>query len=84
MLTVNSIPLELRGVAHKTTKQNKVFYQVNCETNDGTAYQFYCPDASALPEGLKKGDMVVVTFEVVYFNGNERLVVRGLKKPSHG
>lgn len=80
MLTVNSIPLELRGVAHKTTKQNKTYYIVNCEIADGTAYQFYCPDANALPAGLKKGDMVIVTFEVLYFNGNERLVVRGLKK----
>ena len=80
MLTVTSIPLELRGVANKTTKQNKTYHVINCEISDGTPYQFYCPDMMALSEGLKKGDMVVVTFEVVYFNGNERLIVRNVKK----
>lgn len=54
MLMVKSNPLELRGIAHKTTKQNKVYYVVNCEEEDGTARSFYCPDSKAFSADLKK------------------------------
>lgn len=80
MLTVYSNPLELRGVAHKVSKQNKSYYVINCESDDGSPHAFYCPDASALAQGLKKGDMVQVTFSVAYFKGNERLVVSQVAK----
>lgn len=80
MLTVYSNPLELRGVAHKVSKNNKSYYVINCESDDGSPHAFYCPDASALAQGLKKGDMVCVTFDVAYFKGNERLVVTKVVK----
>ena len=80
MLTVCSCPLELRGVAHKSSKNGKLYYVINCETMDGTPYAFYCPDSSALNDGLKKGDIVNVTFNVGYYKGNERLVVSLVEK----
>lgn len=80
MLTVNSCPLELRGVAHKTSKSGKLFYTINVESSDGTPHALYCPDASALAQGLSKGDMVTVTFNVSYYMGNERLSVIGVEK----
>lgn len=75
MLTVKSTPLELRGIANKTSKNDKVYYTINCESADGSPHALYCPNASAFPAGLKKGDMVVVTFDVSYYKGNERLIV---------
>lgn len=80
MLTVKSCPLELRGVAHKTSKSGKLFYTINVESSDGTPHALYCPDANALPQGLNKGDMVYVTFNVSYYMGNERLSVIGVEK----
>lgn len=76
MLTVKSCPMELRGIAHKPRKNTgEVYYLVNAETEDGTAYSFYCPNASAFGAGLKKGDMVEITFEVSFYNNKERLIV---------
>lgn len=80
MLTVKSNPLELRGIAHKETRNGKQFYQVNCETQDGTPYGFYCPSASAFSPNLKKGDEVCIVFEVAYFQGKERLIVQAVEK----
>lgn len=54
MLKVTSCKLELRGVAPQTTKNGSQYHIINAETEDGTAYQFYCPNVSALPQGLKK------------------------------
>lgn len=76
MLHVASEPLELRGIASNTSpKTGKMYYIVNCETDDGTPYQFYCPDFNALPQGLSKGEKVRVYFNVRYFNQKERLEV---------
>lgn len=75
MLKVTSAPLELRGIANNTSKKGNLYYTLNCESEDGSPYALYCPKVEALPQGLKKGDMVKVTFEVTYFKGNERLVV---------
>ena len=80
MLTVCSNALELRGIANKTKKNGEVYYIVNCETDDGTHYGFYCADSSAFPTGLAKGDNVKVVFEVKYFENRERLVVRQVVK----
>lgn len=80
MLTVTSNVLELRGISNKTTKSGTVYYVVNTEAEDGTPFGFYCPDSSAFPNGLKKGDMVNVIFEVTYFDKKERLVVRQVCK----
>lgn len=80
MLSVKSNPLELRGIANNTSKKGNVYYTINTEAADGSPHAFYCPDAAALPQGLKKGDMVTVTFDVSYYKGNERLVVSKVDK----
>ena len=80
MLKVASEPLELRGIASKEGKNQKMYYTVNAETPDGTAHQFYCPDFNALPQGLNKGDQVRIYFDVRYFQGKERLIVSRVEK----
>lgn len=75
MLTVTSCPLELRGIANQKSKAGNVFYVLNCESDDGSPHALYCPKVDALPAGLKKGDMIRVTFSVHTYNRNERLVV---------
>lgn len=80
MLIVKSYPLELRGIAHRTTKKGNLYYILNVESSDGTPHALYCPNADCLPAGLNKGDMISVTFEVSYFQNNERLVVKEVEK----
>lgn len=80
MVKVKSEKLELRGIANRQSKNGKVYYIVNVESLDGTPYGFYCPDASAFQQGLKKGDMVCVTFDVKIYNGNEQLLVNKVEK----
>ena len=80
MLKVASEPLELRGVASNTAKSGKMYYTVNTEAEDGTPFAFYCPDFNALPQGLNKGDKVVMYFNVRYFQGKERLEVYKVEK----
>ena len=56
--------LELRGVKNVKGKNEKTYYILLCElTKSGEPVQFYCPDASALPTGLKKGDYIYLTLE---------------------
>ena len=80
MLTVKSTPLELRGIANKSSRNGNVYYVLNVESADGSPHALYCPKQEALPVGLRKGDMVSVSFEVAYFKGNERLVVAKVEK----
>ena len=80
MLIVTSAPLELRGIANKSSKNGKLYYILNVESSDGSPHALYCPDANALPQGLKKGDMVAVDFLVTYYKGNERLVVNKVNR----
>lgn len=80
MLTVISTDLELRGIVNKVSKNGTVYYVINAETQDGTASQFYCPDAQSLPQGLRKGDAIKIQFEVKTFKGNDKLVVRKVEK----
>lgn len=80
MLIVKSYPLELRGIAHKTKQNGGLYYVINTESADGTPHALYCPSAECLPQGLAKGDMIVVTFEVVRYQNNERLVVMEVEK----
>ena len=80
MVKVKSEKLELRGIANRKSKNEKVYYIVNVESNDGTPYGFYCSDAASFQSGLAKGDMVHVTFEVKIYNGNEQLVVVKVEK----
>lgn len=78
MLTVKSCPVELRGIANKATKDGKPYYILNVEDNEGNPHGLYCRDFNKLPQGMKKGDMIQVTFEVHYFGGKERLIVSGI------
>ena len=80
MLTVKSSPLELRGIANKSSRNGNQYYVLNVESADGSPHALYCPSFEALPQGLKKGDMVEIDFEVSYFKGNERLIVSSVKK----
>lgn len=80
MLLVKSLPLELRGVANKQTKKGVTYYVLNVETDDGTPYALYCPKSDCLPLGLRKGDTICVTMEVIVYNGTERLIVRHVEK----
>lgn len=80
MLKVKSAPLELRGVATKVSGKGKMYYTLNVETDDGSPHQLYCPNVDALPAGLKKGDMIFVTFDVAKYQNNERLVVIGVER----
>lgn len=79
MIQVKSEVLELRGIKNQESKNGKVYYIVNCESADGTPMAFYCPDASAFAEGLKKGSMVTITFDVSRYQGNDRLIVKAVE-----
>lgn len=80
MLTVVSTPLELRGLTTKQSKSGKVYYLINAENPDGSPCSLYCPSVEALPTGLDKGDGIIVTFHVTYFNGMEKLSVCKVEK----
>lgn len=80
MLIVKSHPLELRGIANKSSRNGNQYYVLNVESADGSPHALYCPKYEAIPQGLKKGDAISVTFEVTYFKGNERLVVSAVEK----
>lgn len=79
MLTVTTCPLELRGIANKTTSNGRTYYVLNCESNDGTPHAMYCPSADALPAGLKKGDMVTMLCDVRTYDRSERLIVKSVR-----
>lgn len=80
MLTVIANKLELRGVVNKTSKNGTVYYVLNMEDAEGTPMQFYCPESNALPQTLRKGDKVNVTFEVKSYKGTDKLIVRKVEK----
>lgn len=75
MISVTSSPMELRGVVNKSSKSGKMYYVLNVESADGTPHALYCPNVDALPQGLKKGDSVLVSFSLTSFNGQERYYV---------
>lgn len=63
MLTLKTNKMELRGINSQVSKKtNQPYYLVYCEDVDSfEPYKFLCKDFNALPQGLKKGDEVVVT-----------------------
>lgn len=76
-----SAKLELRGIVNKTSKQtNNVYYIVYLETEQGEPFNFFCKDASAFQEGLKKGDMVNVKFGLSYFDDKPNLNITSIRK----
>ena len=80
MLTVKSEPLELRGVANRVKKTGELYYLLNVEDAEGTPHQLYCPDPDAVPQGLRKGENIVVTFHVKQYERTEYLVVNKVEK----
>ena len=77
MLMVKTLtPVELRGVSNKQTKKGETYYLLNVETADGLPYSVYCPTAEVLPQGLRKGDMIEIDFEVRKYLLDEKLVAR--------
>lgn len=79
-MKVKSATLELRGISNKVSSKGTVFYMVNVEEDDGTPLSFYCPKIEALPQGLKKGDLVNIVFDYTRFNQQERLMVSSVEK----
>lgn len=71
--------LELRGVKNTKGKNGNVYYVLLCEsTKTGEPYQFYCPDANALPDGLKKCDYINLVLD--YNQRYKNLVVKQVEK----
>lgn len=66
-----SEPLELRGVKNTKGKNGNVYYILFCESiKTGEPLQFYCPNASALQDGLSKGDKIdmILDYNVKFKN----------------
>lgn len=61
MLNLKTDVLELRGLKNSTSKKGNVYYVIFAESQEGEPYKFFCRDASVFPDGLKKGDDVVLT-----------------------
>lgn len=63
MLTLTTREMELRGIQSQVSKKtNNPYYLVYVEDVDNIkAFCFVCRDFNALPQGLKKGDIVKVT-----------------------
>lgn len=72
--------LELRGVVNRQNKDGNVFYLVNCEEGDGSPIQFYVRNADVFPDGLRKGDNIVITFKFSEYNKEIRLSVVRIEK----
>lgn len=75
MLKLKTDVLELRGIDNKQSAKGNVYYILYVENFCGKPYNFYVPDAKALPDGLRKGSQIIITFDLSYFKGNERLSV---------
>lgn len=70
--------LELRGLKNTASKKGTVYYILNCENEKtGDPYQFYCPSADVLPQGLKKGDKIKISLT---YNKFKNLIVKDVKK----
>ena len=82
MLKLTTYGLELRGIANKTSKNGNLYYILYCENEQGKPYNFYVPSADSLPEGLKKGDIIMITFDLTYYKNQERLTVSSVRKGS--
>lgn len=80
MFYVKSSPIELRGVENKVKKDGSVYYVLRVEGENGVPYQLYCPKPDALPDGLKKGNMITVTFGYTVYDRSERLFVSKVEK----
>ena len=78
MLTLKTNKMELRGVQTQTSKKGNTYYIVYCEDTESVQpFKFFCKDFNALPQGLKKGDIVQV---VVEYNSFKELTVKKIEK----
>lgn len=80
MLKLKTDVLELRGISNQLSNKGNVYYILYVENFCGKPYNFYVPNSEAFPEGLKKGDNVIVTFDLSYYKGQERLSVSKVEK----
>ena len=81
MITLTAKNLELRGIAHRVNKETgNLYYLLNVEDDEGTPYQFYAKDSSNFEQGLKKGDMVDISFVYLKFGKDERINVFSVRK----
>lgn len=71
--------LELRGVKNTKGKSGNVYYTLLVESiKTGEPFQFYCPDANVLPDGLKKCDHINLILD--YNQRYKNLVVKQVEK----
>ena len=78
MLTLKTNKMELRGIQTRTSKKGNNYYIVYCEDAETCEpYNFFCKEFNALPQGLKKGDFVVLT---VQYNNFKELSVTKVEK----
>lgn len=77
MLALKTEKLEVRGLKNQTSKNGNVYYILHTEAEDGEPTQFFCRDSSVFPEGMKKGDKVVLS--LVYNRFKELEVVSVVK-----
>lgn len=71
MLKLKTEKMELRGIKNTQSAKGNIYYIIYCENEDGEPHNFYCKDAKALPEGLKKGDKVHISLTYNKFKSLE-------------
>lgn len=83
MVTISQ-PVELRGIINRQGKNNNVYYMIAVEDENAERFQFYCRTATALPQGLKKGDMVKIHFNHDMYGAKEQREVLMVEKAENG
>lgn len=78
MLKLKTEKMELRGIKNTQSAKGNLYYIIYCETEEGEPQNFYCKDAKALPEGLKKGDKVHIS--LIFNNRFKSLEVEQVQK----
>lgn len=78
MLKLNTDTLELRNISSHTSKKGTAYFVLACEDiTDFKQYQFVCRDFSLIPQGLTRGEHIVLTLE---YNRFKELSVVGVRK----
>lgn len=75
MLKMLTEPMELRGIQTHTSKKGTPYYILCCEDLDSyEQHKFLCRKYEYIPQGLKRGDQVVLS--VVYNSYKDLNVVK--------
>lgn len=76
MLVLKTKDMELRGITSQVSKKtNQPYYLVFVEDLESyEPFKFLCKDFNAMPQGLKKGDIVELT--VAYNNYKDLSVLK--------